>query len=195
MFEGEPGPNVGITTGSPKDDVYGYAYHMVRHCEACILVYDVTSRESLEELGRYYKHFFEERSLERNGGHSRSYSPPRGRFRGLFLVIANKIDFDASEWEVSIEEGEDFSARIGAAFFQMSAKTGEGVTAGVLADMASLVILRRIQNQSEHEMQEKVEGRAPGPLDSVLKGAFWADMRSTREYELDNYATIPHSGT
>ena len=116
---------------------------MLHHCEACILVYDVTNRASFQALSWYYENFYLERSLERSGPcelRCRPSCAPRPPFRGMFFVIANKIDCDKAEWEVSIQEGEDFCVPIGAVFLQMSAKTGEGSRTEAILDMANHIL-------------------------------------------------------
>ena len=179
MLEGDT--NMG---GPPKDyppDRHS-GYYMVRDCEASIFVYDVTNRASFESLGRYHQNFCEERCLERppwrlSPSSPLSKNPPRPPFRGLFFVIANKIDRDRSDWAVSINEGEDFSARMEAIFLQMSAETGEGAQEEVLNDMASHILLRKIQNIIEDDGQEKAERTVAGPYDNALQGPsrsnFW----------------------
>ena len=199
-FDGES--NFGDAGKSPTDGEH--YFRMVRHCEVCVFVYDVTNRSSFEELRGYYQNFYIERSLD---GSRDSYpapsDPPRGRFRGLFFVIANRIDSDVHDWTVSPQEGEDFSAAIGAVFLQMAPKTGEGMGPEVLADIARLVLLRRFQNKCEHEAetqtkaQETAEQGKARPLDSVLQAPFWSEMRQLRDnlrrrriLDLDNYATV-----
>ena len=179
VFEGEN--NIGDLARSPED--YGPGtisdYSGVRRCEACIFVYDVTNRASFEALQRHHRNFYVERSLERPTlwGLIGSEALPRPPFRGLFFVIANKIDCDRNDWTVSIQEGEDFSAPIGAVFLQMSAKTGEGAGKDVLVDIACHILLQKIWNASEDRNQEEAERRAPGPLDSMLPSPFCSDMR------------------
>lgn len=53
-----------------------------------------------------------------------------------------------------MQDGEDFARSIGGIFLQMSARTGEGADPVVLADIASLIILRREENMSAGVIQE-----------------------------------------
>ncbi|KAK5173745.1 uncharacterized protein LTR77_002426 [Saxophila tyrrhenica] len=120
-----------------------------RHCEVWIMTYDVADRKSSEALRVYHDNFLLERRLERDvGGCKGCYDracPPRPPFRGLFFVIANKVDLPKPEWKTSIEEGQGFCASIGAIFMPMSAKTGEGSGTEALSEMAYHVLWRRVQ--------------------------------------------------
>ena len=169
MFEGEL--NSSDLAWAPTDYPPGIsAYNMVRHCEVCIFVYDVTSRASFERVSTYYKNFSEERSLERpyrSKTFERAPSPPRPPFRGRFVIIANKSDEDERDWIVSAGEGEDLSASMGAIFLQMSAKTGQGAEADVVADIARRVLLRRVHSRTEGGGRQRAPAR---PLDHVLQG-------------------------
>jgi hypothetical protein len=121
--------------------------YLVRQTEVCMFVYDVTNRANFDVFTRHHDNFMVVRSR----------SPPRPPLRGLFFVIARKIDKDKAEWQVSLQEGEDLSAAMGAIFLQMSAKTGEGASQEVLADIARLVLLRRMENIYLGIFDEKVE--------------------------------------
>ncbi|KAL7624921.1 hypothetical protein AAE478_004135 [Parahypoxylon ruwenzoriense] len=59
------------------------------------------------------------------------------------MVIANKIDLPKEGWAVSAEEGQQFSERIGASFVQASAKTSEGCTKEVMAELASRALYKK----------------------------------------------------
>ena len=155
----------------------GSPYLKARHCEACILVYDVTNRESFKAMRLCYDNFCLERSLERpqsmaNYCACRQDCLPRPPFRGLFFVIANKIDRDEAEWTVSNEEGEDFCASIGAIFMPMSAKTGEGSGSNALLEIVNHVLFRRIENrpllEGETTSNEEDSKRTVSPVRTRL---------------------------
>lgn len=74
---------------------------------AVAMVYDVTDRQSLADLGRWQE------EAKRVVDHNR------------FLVIGNKIDMPNRVVEVA--EGKQYAASIGAAYLETSAKTGDGV--------------------------------------------------------------------
>lgn len=167
VFDGQP------IVGNMDSSSTAYPYNTIRACEACFLIYDVTSRASFEYLRRCHHNI----SLKRS--HQRSHS-----FRGVFFVVANKIDRDKGDWAVSIKEAEEFSALINAVFLPMSAKTEEGLRPDMLHDVARRIFLRRIQTRSDEEAQSAVDGRSrprPGPLDGVLMGSFWSDVRRREE--------------
>lgn len=79
-----------------------------------VLVYDVTSRASFEQLGKYKAMLSEKVPDE-----------------CLIIVAGNKVDLvdnDESQREVSYDEADEYATKIGAAFFcEVSALTGYGV--------------------------------------------------------------------
>ena len=83
----------------PQGHISGY--WMVRHCEACIFVYDIGNKASFDAVKWYYKNFSLERSLERRGLCPLSCFPTctsRPPYEGLLFVIANNIDCEENEW-------------------------------------------------------------------------------------------------
>ena len=138
---------------------------LVRHTEVCMFVYDITNRASFDLVRRHHDNFLVVRSRR---GSQLGRSPPRPPFRGLFFVIAHEIDKGEAEWQVSLQEGEELSAAMGAFFLQMSARTGEGANQEVLADIASLVLLRRIENISLGTFGEEVQRDGGGASHSLL---------------------------
>ncbi|KAK5121342.1 hypothetical protein LTR85_005508 [Meristemomyces frigidus] len=155
----------------------------MRACEACFLVYDVTSRASFNYLRRGHCNIHLEGVAKKPRSSSRAENPDTAGspFSGVFVVIANKIDRPKSDWAVSLAEAWEFCASIDAALLPMSAKTEKGTGSAVLLDVTRRVFLRRIQRQSEERRSLRAtHGRkpgGPGPLDGVLKGSFWTCLK------------------
>ena len=162
LFEGdEVSPGV-----SRRADMYPGQDHSLspyctsRHCEAFIFVYDICDRSSFEALKWHYKNILLERSLAR-----RSYCilqclpdcTARSPYGGSIFVIANKVDRDESEWEVDVQEQEDFCASIGADFIPMSAKTGKGCSRNTLVSMTNRILQRRIGKVAEGNRHDQVD--------------------------------------
>lgn len=166
QYDGEhQSPHLGWSPGSCPADIK-ITYYIMRHCEVCLYVYDVSDRSSFEAVKTYHELFFLERSLERSSCFQ-SCSPsclPRPPYRGLNFVIANKIDCEEEDWAVSRDEGEAFSASIGGTFIPMSAKTGEGAYDDLLADMTRLVLLRRVYYMVSRQPEQSLEARAAADL-------------------------------
>jgi len=131
------------TTAYLKANPLEYAWF--RHCEACIFVYDVTSRQSFEAIQCYFQNFTLHRSLEMSSCSCNRFPlcPPRPHFQGMVFVLANKIDIARSDWEIGYEEGEEFYTSIGAVFLPVSAKTGAGVGNDLLPGIARQILLQR----------------------------------------------------
>ena len=132
----------------------GSPYLEARHCEAHILIYDVTNRESFDAMRCYYDNICLERQLERTDSWCKKcgYSPvcpPRPQYRGLIFVIANKIDYDQAEWAIPLRLGEAYSESIGAMFLPMSAKTGESCGRAAALEIVSHILYRRIENRPQ----------------------------------------------
>jgi len=81
----------------------------VRSAAAAIVVYDSTDRESFASVGRW-------------AAMARSEGDPEL----MLMVVGTKIDL-VDERQVSAEEGEASAAEHGAAFYEVSAKTGDNV--------------------------------------------------------------------
>lgn len=81
---------------------------------AAILVYDVTSRSSFEQLGKYKAMIDDSVPAE-----------------CIIIVVGNKVDIvdnDEEQRQISYEEADEYATKIGAAFFcEVSALTGYGV--------------------------------------------------------------------
>ena len=167
-------------------------YCMIRHSDASIFIYDVTNRATFEDLEGYHKDYIEQRSLVMTTGRSsQPHSPFQAPSLGALFVIANKIDHDRSDWEVSIQEGENLSVALEAMFLQMSAKTGDGASEAVLKDIVGHVLLRKIRDigKSDDEFHGNAGPRRAGPLDNVLQGPFWSELRRREESPLNDHRT------
>lgn len=142
---------------------HNYFDSFVRHCEAMILVYNVTSRKSFEAMCTHYDRICLERSSARSryaAKNCHGACPARPPFQGLYFVIANEIDCDKTEWEVPLEDGEEFCASAGATciLMPMSCKTGEGNGKNAIRDMATHILFRRIQNTAPREDETPPNG-------------------------------------
>ena len=151
-------------SGSPLHS----GYFWMRHCEACIFVYDVGSKISFDAVKRHYGDYLINRSLEQSHC-ALSCSPscgPRPPYQGTIFVIANKIDLDKPQWEITREDGQEFCDSIGATFIQMSAKTGEGGGTSILKGIANRIILQRVQVISAGKLQDLNDVQIPNILDT-----------------------------
>jgi hypothetical protein len=122
-------------------------YCRIRHSETLLLVYEVTSRRSFDAVKGLHDNFYKEREQDRAHGCCRGLCledcQQRPEFQGIKFVIANKIDRDEKEWEVSAQEGRDFAAHISALFIEMSAKTQECCNSQVWLDIVSCILWQR----------------------------------------------------
>jgi hypothetical protein len=114
------------------------------------LVYDVANRESFEAMKAYHSNFCLERTLERPEARSAGYCyhdcAPRPAFKGILFVIANNIEIDRADRDVTLREVLDFCDRIGAILMRMSGRTGQGAGTEAAARMAYRILYRRIEN-------------------------------------------------
>ena len=177
VYDGECGsPNVQwAATDYPLGDLSKYL--TMRHCETCVFVYDVHNRASFEAVKTYHRNFLLERTLEKPSCLLQC-SPscmPRPSYQGVMFVIANKTDYDEKDWVVTAQEGEAFSATIGATFIPMSAKTGDGTSRDLLAKMTKLILLRRIHylSSSQQEPSPEASTSVPSKILSHDYGQFW----------------------
>uniref|UniRef100_A0A6U3RS86 Ras-related protein Rab-18 n=1 Tax=Ditylum brightwellii TaxID=49249 RepID=A0A6U3RS86_9STRA len=91
------------TAGQERFRTITTSYYRGAH--GAVVVYDVTSRESFEDVKRWFH------DIER-------YSSPSVRK----ILVGNKIDLNGSR-QVSFEEGLDFASNLGIDFMETSAKT------------------------------------------------------------------------
>jgi small GTP-binding protein len=85
----------------------------------CIVVYDITRRESFLELDRWISDFRDAVGE-----------------RALISIIGNKIDLENSR-TVSSEEGKNFTEQYGIPFYECSAKLGGDIITDVYIDLVS----------------------------------------------------------
>lgn len=157
------------------------AYRVLRHCEACIFVYDVGDRDSFEGVKFNHQNLAMERSLERPPYcilHCSPSCPPRQPYQGLKFLIANKNDRPAEERAVTSREGEELAVSLGATFIEAAAKTGSGVGTELLSRMVQQILLNRLKRLEAviHEGAHAAEGyRLPGVLDVMRdrNKCFW----------------------
>lgn len=102
------------TAGTERFRSMGTAYY--RGTDACILVYDITSRISFEHLGSWRKELIDNADID-----NPEIFP--------FVIFANKSDLDDKS-QVSVEEAEAWAESKGATHFNVSAKTGKNVKEG-----------------------------------------------------------------
>lgn len=136
---------------------------LMRHCDAFIYVYDVGNRSSFDDMRQHYEGVLVSRSREApycTLGCSPS-CPPRPDYSGSVFVVANKIDLAPGEWQVTMQEGEDFCKSIGAIFIRMSAKTGEGGGTSIMRAITKQIILKRIHYTSSGNMNFPDEPDVP----------------------------------
>ncbi|MFX1276427.1 MAG: DUF4268 domain-containing protein [Promethearchaeota archaeon] len=102
--------------------------------EAGILAFDLTRRETFENIREWYKELTE-------------HSPP-----GLYLIlVGNKKDLEISR-EVTSQEAEDLARDLGLSYVETSAKTGENVN-----DAFKMLAMQMIKRFLETEDLEKID--------------------------------------
>lgn len=156
--------------GEPNDYLEG------RHCEACFLVYDVTVRASFDAAKWYWENFQRERARPvSNCAHCPwQVCSPRPPFQGCVFVLANKIDLDEAEWQVTLEEGMEFASSIGplAHFVPISVRTGENCGRASVEEMVRRILFRRTEQPPFREQRverlRKQRERHGRPLDKPL---------------------------
>jgi small GTP-binding protein len=106
-----------------------------RQSAAAVLVFDMTSRQSFDDLPFFLS----------------SVKQACGTEHLLLLVVANKSDMPASAREVSSAEGSMFAESMGALYHETSAQTGEGVAEAfaLLADAAPKYLELQEEEQGE----------------------------------------------
>ncbi|KAI1377095.1 P-loop containing nucleoside triphosphate hydrolase protein [Hypoxylon crocopeplum] len=144
-------------------------------CNAYTFIYDVTSKKSFETLVEIIKDLLNIESVSKD---QQSKLPP-------IFVIANKIDLPESDWEVSMEEGQQFAERVGAfAFVPVSAKTGERCNKEMMAELASYFLLRKAyaENERRRRMEEEAgeDLLAQWPAPKPSRWPYWV-VRTTKK--------------
>jgi Ras-related protein Rab-7A len=118
------------TAGQERFQSLGGAFY--RGSDCCILTYDVTSVDSLQNLDTWRNSFI-------------SSANPKEPETFPFVVIANKIDAEA-ERKVSRQEGEEWAKTNNYMFFEVSAKDGTNIVEAFL-EVAKLVISKDEQEE------------------------------------------------
>jgi len=108
--------------GDPKEMIPGILQQMVRDNEAHILPYRVANRGTFEAAdGLWREHI-------------------AGKTGGKVFLVANGEDEGVTQ-----NEGRQLAHRLGATFWPLSAKTGDGAGEEQLAAMAKAILLHRLQ--------------------------------------------------
>lgn len=111
--------------------------------DACFLTYSVSCRHTFETIQHFVAAYEEHGSQESE--ESSSGVRPR------LFVVATKIDLDPSLWEVFLEEGRQYSERIGAMFLQVSSKEDSGTTKDDVSQWIEEILLHRALNAKSSE--------------------------------------------
>ena len=102
--------------------------------EAGILVFDLTRRETFDNIKSWYKEIIE--------------NAPRGMF---LILVGNKCDLEDQRM-VSTAEGEDLARELGLAYMETSAKTGENVN-----DAFKMLAIQMIKRFVDPEELEQID--------------------------------------
>ena len=88
-------------------------FNFMKSVHGIILTFDFTSRNSFDNLTDWLDQIKE------------NLNNP------LIVLFGNKVDMDRDKWEVTSEEIRDFAKKIGIAYFETSAKKGQGINEGL----------------------------------------------------------------
>ncbi|OHT11547.1 small GTP-binding protein [Tritrichomonas foetus] len=102
------------TAGEVRFHSVGAAFY--RGTDACILVYDVTSRDSFNRLKMWQEDLYTKSGIDDRDGFP-------------LIVFGNKSDLDENR-EISTEEAEQWSAASNIPVVEVSAKSGQNIEAG-----------------------------------------------------------------
>ena len=136
------------------------AVSFYRGADACLLVFDVTDRESFDHLSKWKQDM-----LTHTNAIDNSKFP--------FVVLGTKIDLGDEQRRVSHDEAEAFARGLGVSYYEVSALSGENVDAAFLeiaikakeaADQVEMVLhSERINDDAvvdlEGESDEDDEGK------------------------------------
>lgn len=123
------------TAGEERFHSVGATFY--RGTDACVLVYDVTQRESFNRLKTWEEDMFAKSGIERAGF--------------PIIVFGNKADLDEQR-QVSFEEGEHYGKQWGVPVLEVSAKSGVNLEEG----FNKLVELYLQQNHEKKKVQEPI---------------------------------------
>lgn len=124
--------------------------YVSQHAHAIILLYAVTSRQSFNQLQRFYKDHFQDSET----GSLLANKP--------VWLMANKTDLPLKDWEVSTQQGEAFAKTIGARFLSVSARTKEGLEEEDMVGILKGVILADTEAKAGADEEEGKGGREEG---------------------------------
>ena len=86
---------------------------LLRNFQGVILVFDITNKSSFNNLNFWLKQI-------------------KGRSSSIPIVLfGNKVDKNKDEWEVISEEAKNFAEKIELTYFEVSAKTKQGINEGI----------------------------------------------------------------
>ena len=85
----------------------------IRFSQGILLIFDFTQRKSFDNLDIWLRTIKEE------------------LHKPFIVLFGNKIDKDKNEWKVTSEEAINFAEEKGIAYFETSAKTGQGIDEGL----------------------------------------------------------------
>ena len=88
------------------------AIKTIRFVREIIIVFQLTDRKSFEDVNDFLQ------TIKEN------WSNPK------IILFGNKIDIDKKEWKVTSEEAKEFAKKHNLPYFEMSAKTRQGVNEG-----------------------------------------------------------------
>ena len=104
--------------------------HFCKDCDCVVFGYGVNNKDSLDEIEDFYQIVYKE----------------LGNLPLLYLV-GNKIDL-SSDRGVTKEEGENYAKKYDMKYYEVSAKTGEGVNELIEDISNSLIKSKLIENQN-----------------------------------------------
>jgi len=125
-----------------QEDFSAMRHSHIRQGQAFGLVYSVTSKQSLQLLGQFYNDILMVKE------DTTDYP---------IVVFGNKVDLMDSR-QVSTKEGQEFAKRIGAPFFETSAKTRFNVEAGFEELVRET---RRWEKRHEGDVKPKPKPKQP----------------------------------
>ena len=88
------------------------AIKTIRFIQEIIIVFQLTDRKSFEDVNDFLQ------TIKEN------WSNPK------IVLFGNKIDIDKKEWKVTSEEAKEFAKKHNLPYFEMSAKTRQGLNEG-----------------------------------------------------------------
>lgn len=124
--------------------------YVSRHVQAIILLYAVNSRQSFNQLQRFYKDHFQ-------GSETGSLLANKP-----IWLMANKTDLPPKDWEVTTQQSEAFAKTIGARFLSVSARTKKGLEEEDMVGILKGVILAGTEAKAGADETEEKGGRGEG---------------------------------